>query len=286
MIKKQIDKQNIKTIKMFSQYLFLRTKDAMVLRGAAALSYTTLLAIVPFMTVMLALFTVFPVFADVRLQMQDFLIQNLMPDTIQNIQNYLVDFISAAAKMTYIGAIGLLITTILMLSTIEDMFNYIFRVRKKRHLTKKAFSYFSIIIGTPIIFWVLLSVKGYLLTLQYFVQDSFFDLKLFLGTLFSNLMTFVVLTIFYKLIPNKKIHLINAFVGALVAFIAMYILRTGFGYFIVWNVTYKTIYGALASIPLILVWMYLWWTVVLSGAVLTDTLEEFKNIRQRLFSEN
>ena len=286
MIKAQICEQYIKTIKRFCQYLFLRANDAMVLRGAAALSYTTLLAIVPFMTVMLALFTIFPLFEDVRVQMQDFLIQNLMPDTIQNIQNYLVDFINAATKMTYIGAAGLLITTILMLSTIEDMFNSIFRVRKKRRLTKKAFSYFFIIIGTPIIFWFVLSVKGYLLTLQYFTQESFLGLKVFFGSLFSNLMTFIVLTLFYKLIPNKKIHLSNAFCGALMAFISMVILRTGFGYFIMWNVTYKTIYGALASIPLILVWMYLWWTVVLSGAVLTDTLEEFEHMRRRLFHEN
>lgn len=282
MLKRRVLKKYGKTIWIFGQYLFFRSKDAMILRGAASLSYTTLLALVPFITVILTIFTAFPLFQDIRLQMQDFLIRNLMPDTIQNIQNYLVEFINAATKMTYVGALGLLITTILMLSTIEDMFNFIFRVRKKRRLTKKAFSYFSIIIGTPIVFWLALSIKGYLLTLQHFGDGNFFDMKMIAGALFSNLMTFMVLMLFYKMIPNKKIRLTNAFYGAAMAFIMMFILRIGFSYFILWNVTYKTIYGALASIPIILIWMYLWWSVVLSGAILTDALEEFKGDHKKI----
>ena len=96
----------------------------------------------------------------------------------------------------------------------------------------------------------------------------------------------MVLTLFYKLIPYKKIRWRNAFYGALTAFLAMFILRIGFGYFILWNVTYKAIYGALAAVPLFLVWMYLWWAVVLSGAIITDSLEEFKRIKAKLLSSD
>ncbi|MBR1600484.1 MAG: YihY family inner membrane protein, partial [Alphaproteobacteria bacterium] len=77
--------------------------------------------------------------------------------------------------------------------------------------------------------------------------------------------------------PNKKIRKTNAFIGAIMAVIMMQILRIGFGYFIELNVTYRTIYGALATIPVLLVWMYLWWTVVLSGAIMTAALEEFRH---------
>ena len=95
-----------------------------------------------------------------------------------------------------------------------------------------------------------------------------------------NLLIFAVLGFSYYIVPNKKIRLSSAFIGAAVAFIMMTVLRYGFGYFLQLNVTYKTLYGAMASVPLLLVWMYSWWTVVLFGAVIVASLEELQHKKQ------
>ena len=95
--------------------------------------------------------------------------------------------------------------------------------------------------------------------------------------LLPHLLTFGFLMLCYVVIPSKKIRYYNAFWGAIAAFLMMSLLRIGFGYFLILNVTYKTLYGALATIPVLLIWMYLWWIVVLSGAILTAALEEFQH---------
>lgn len=265
-----------KIIWIFAKYLVTRVQDAMILNSASALSYTTLLAVVPFMAIILSVFTFFPIFADIRQQVQELILQYLMPDTISNVQNYMNQFIGAAGKLTTFGAIGIAVTAVLMLSTIESSFNFIFQVRSRRKLTTQALSYAFIIVVCPLLLGSALYLKGYILTLKYFNPEHLIGYNLLFTILLPHLLTFGFLMLCYVVIPNKKIRRRNALWGAVMAVILMQILRTGFGYFIELNVTYRTIYGALAAIPVLLVWMYLWWTVVLSGAIFTASLEEFR----------
>ena len=261
---------------LFIKYLFFRVQDAMILRSAAALSYTTLLAVVPFIAIMLSVFTIFPPFDNIRQNVQDFLLQNFMPETIQNVQKYMLQFVLAARKLTTLGAIGIAITAIFMLSTIESSFNFIFQAKNKRKITTKIFSYGFIIIVCPLLLGSALYLKGYILTLKYFNLANMVGFNLF-TFLLPHLLTFGFLMLCYVVIPSKKIRYYNAFWGAIAAFLMMSLLRIGFGYFLILNVTYKTLYGALATIPVLLIWMYLWWIVVLSGAIFTAALEEFQH---------
>lgn len=277
MLNKKSWEKHRKTIWLFARYLFTRVQDAMILNSASALSYTTLLAVVPFMAIMLSVFTLVPIFADIRQQVQEVIIQYLMPDTISNVQNYMNQFIGAAGKLTTFGALGIAITAIMMLSTIESSFNFIFQARNNRKLTTKALSYAFIIIVCPLLLGSALYLKGYILTIKYFNPEHLIGYNLLFTFLLPHLLTFGFLMLCYIVIPNKKIRHINAVYGAIMAVILMQILRIGFGYFIELNVTYRTLYGALATIPVLLVWMYLWWTVVLSGAILTAALEEFRH---------
>ena len=278
----QLFEKQHKILWLFAKYLFFRVQDAMILRSAAALSYTTLLAVVPFMAVVLAVFTFFPIFADMRASVQEFLIQNIMPATIQNVQKYAAEFIGAAGKLTTIGVCGIALTAMFMLSTIENSFNFIFQVKRRRKLARKATIYAFIIVVCPLLLGSALWLKGYLLTIKYLNPENLIGYNLLVTVVVPHLLTFGCLMSAYFLIPNKKVLPINAFCGALMAFVLMQILRCGFGYFLELNVTYRTIYGALAAVPVLLVWMYLWWTVVLSGAILTAALEEFK-IKKKLW---
>lgn len=283
MIKWQLFGKQRKTISIFAKYLFYRTQDAMILRGAAALSYTTLLAVVPLLSVLISVFAAFPIFDSVRQQVEEFLIQYLMPDVIQNVQIYIGRFISAVKQLTAVGIIGIAITAVLMLSTIENSYNFIFQVKKPRRLSVKLLIYSLLLILGPVLIGILFMLRGYLFTLKYFQPENLFGYNVMATMILPRLLTFGCLWLSYIAVPNKKINFRNAFWGTAAAYIAMLILRFGFGYFLALNVTYRTIYGALAAVPLLLVWMYLWWTVVLSGAILTAALEEFRH-KKKLWS--
>ncbi len=262
---------------LFFKYLRIRTKEAMILRVAASLSYTTLIAVVPLIAIALAIFAAFPVFEDVRTQVQDSLIQYFVPNIEQNIQNYIMQFVNASSKLTTIGVLGIAITAILMLFTIENSFNFIFKVKKHRRLATKITLYWTIITLCPLLVGTALSLKGYLITLKYFHPEHFLGYNFFVTFIVPNIITFVFLWLSYVIVPNKKIRVSSAFSGACVTLILTLLLRFGFSYFLVLNVTYRTLYGALATVPILLVWMYSWWTIVLFGAVVTATIEEFRN---------
>lgn len=276
--------QNISDVKKFMRLLwrclYTRVQETMVFSVASALSYTTLLAVVPLFAIALSIFAAFPMYDDVRAQVQDFLIHYFVPNFGENVEQYMQEFIGATTQLTSMGVIGLAVTAILLLYTIENSFNFIFKVKKHRRLSTKITMYWTIITLCPLLLGVAFSLKGYLLTLQYFKPDHIVGYTAFTTIILPNLFTFAVLLLSYLIIPNKKIRLSSALWGAAIAFVCMIILRIGFGYFLSMNITYKTLYGALATIPIMLVWMYSWWAVVLSGAVITATLEDFKGKRR------
>lgn len=255
--------------------LFLRSSlhTDNILRVAASLSYTSLIALVPFIAIGLAIFSAFPVFDEIRSQLQETLIHNLVPSISSEITNYLNDFISATAKLTTIGVIGIAITAVLLLSTIENSFNYIFKVRKPRSIKTKITLYWTIITLGPLLYGVGFSMRGYFFTLQKLMPETI-DTSSFLAHL-PTLFTLLSLMMVYILVPNKKVKIIHAFWGAVSALIGFYIMRKFFGTFIASSVTYKTLYGALATLPILLVWLYFNWAVVIFGASITASLDEY-----------
>ena len=279
-----IEHKNIQEFRKFNRLfikkLHLHLRDTALLRVAAALSYTSLIAVVPLISIALAIFAAFPMFADVRVQVQEFLIQYFVPDLGPNLQKYMAEFVGAAAKLTTLGVVGLAVTAVLMLSTIENSFNFIFKVKKHRRLATKITMYWTILTLSPLLLGAAFSLKGYMLTLRYFSDDAAQGWWLVGTVLVHAVLAFSFLFVAYVVVPNKKVRLSSAFWGAICAFILMSLLRYGFGYFLALNVTYKTLYGALASVPLLLIWMYSWWAVVLFGAVVAATMEELHNKKQ------
>lgn len=265
--------------KLFFKQLRTHLRDTALLRVASALSYTTLLAVVPMISIALAIFAAFPMFADVRVQVQEFLIQYFVPDLGPNLQQYMAEFVGAAAQLTTLGVAGLAVTAILMLATIDNSFNFIFKVKKHRRISTKITMYWTLLTLFPLLLGAAFSLKGYMLTIKYLNPEET-NSGFIITFILHNLLAFSALLLSYMVVPNKKVRLTNAVWGALVAFVLMALLRFGFGYFLALNVTYRTLYGALATIPLLLVWMYSWWAVVLFGAVVTASLEELKRKKQ------
>ena len=262
---------------MFVKYLYLRTDEAMVLRVASSLSYTSLIAVVPIIAVVLAVFAEFSIFDDVRLQVQDFVFQYFVPNIGDNIQHYFRQFVGATTKLKTVGLIGIAITAFLLLNTIESSFNFIFAVRRKRKIITRIALYTLIITVCPLLLGMAFTLKGYLLTFQYFHHEDLLENNFLASTILPNFFVFSVFMLAYRLVPYRKIRFSSSFYGAITAFVLILILRKGFSWFLKMNVTYSTLYGALAAVPLVLIWMYSWWTVVLFGAVVTAAIEEFRN---------
>lgn len=266
-------------VREFLYFLVRRAQNDTVLRVASSLSYTSLIALVPVLAIALAVFSAFPVFNDVREQIKDLIIQNLVPNAGIDINQYFTQFINATAKLTTIGVIGIALTAILLLSTIENSFNFIFKVTRPRRLTTKITLYWTVITLGPLLLGTAISLKS--LTAVNTVLNNLPAGAVLLGNVLPFLLTWLVLSSVYLLVPNKKVGFLNAMAGALVAMFLFWLLKNGFALFMVKNDTYKTLYGAVAVVPLMLIWMYLYWAAVIFGAVVTAALEEFRQLDRR-----
>lgn len=269
----------IREVREFLYFLMKRAQNDTILRVASSLSYTSLIAMVPVLAIALAIFSAFPVFNDVRQQVQEIIINNVVPDAGQDINMYFTQFINAAAKLTTIGVIGIILTAILLLSTIENSFNFIFKVTRPRRFTTKITLYWTIITLGPLLLGVAFSMKGYVAFND--VLQSIPEINVMLGTILPFLLTWLVLTSVYVFVPNKRVGFLNAVAGAFVALCLFWLLRNGFSLFFVKNSTYKTLYGAVAAVPMMLIWMYLYWAAVIFGAVFTAALEEYRQLDRR-----
>lgn len=265
-------------VRSFMLFLAKRSKDDTILRVASSLSYTSLIALVPVLAIALAVFSAFPVFADVRQQIQDTFIQNLMPDAGQDLSMYFNEFINATAKLTTIGVVGIALTAVLLLSTIENSFNFIFKVSTPRRFTTKITLYWTVITLGPLLLGTGLSLRGMVAFHKIFA--SLPEAQIWIGKILPAIITCLLLIGVYVFIPNKKVSISSAFVGAVTAMILFLILRQGFALFMLKNNTYKTLYGAVAAVPLTLVWMYLYWAVVIFGAVVTAALDEYRGLNK------
>ncbi len=249
----------------FLHFLKKRAKNDALFRIASALSYTSLLAIVPLLSIVLAIFSAFPIFSEFRGLAEAFLLKNLLPDTAQDVTTYLTTFISASGKLTAIGIASIVVVAILMLSTIENAFNFIFKAYRPRRITTKITLYWTFLTLGPLLLGVVFSLRGYLAWHPDGVVNK----------ITPTIITYATMILTYLFVPNKKIKVIHGAIGAFVAVILMGVLRASFGQIMSVAVTYKTLYGALSVIPVFLIWMYLSWLVILFGAIITASINDF-----------
>ena len=207
------------TSREFLFFLSKRAKNDTIFRVAASLSYTSLIAIVPLFAIGLAIFSAFPVFNSVRGQIEDFLLKNFVPTIEQEVSQYFSEFLNATGQLTTIGVVGLAITAILMLSTIENSLNFIFKVTRPRRFTTKVTLYWTVITLGPLLLGAVFSLRGYLFTLQQMMPEDMAGKGIMLGNLLPAAINLFLLLLVYVLVPNKKVHIKNAFFGALVAIV-------------------------------------------------------------------
>lgn len=262
--------------KDFLVLLWKRFEEDRCLTVAASLSYTSLLALVPLMTIGFAVMSAFPVFDDIQNELQAFLFSNFVPDAVQTAQDYLNESVGAARGMSAVGVVGLAVTALLLFSTIEEAMAVIFRATGRRSMVTRLLVFWAILTLGPL----LIGASFSLASLGYgFARSAEIDGAGGVGSLLTQVLPTVLgvvaFSLFYLVLAGRPVKLRHALVGAVVAGVGFALLRAGFALYITRFPTYQTLYGALAAIPIFLLWMYLSWTVVLAGAVVAATVPEW-----------
>lgn len=244
---------------------------------AASLAYTTLLSLVPLVTVAVTLFAAFPVFSDLMTQVKIFLLTNMVPETAGKIITvYMVQFSEKAARLTMIGIAFLLITALLLIQTIDRAFNTIWRVRQQRSILYRFLTYWAVLTVGPLLLGASLSITYYLLTLSLgYVKNVPLIGELSLR-LVPTLLMALTFSLLYFAVPNRYVPFKHALTGGLVAGIGFELMKKAFAWYISSFPTYKLVYGAFAAFPIFLLWIYVSWLVILIGAVIAAALSHWR----------
>lgn len=244
---------------------------------AGSLTFTTVLALVPMLTIAFAIFTAFPLFQTFRASLEAYFIQSLMPRGIANtILGYLNQFAGKATRLSVFGAGGLVLTTIVMMLTIDRAFNHIWRVKTARPFSHRLMIYWTIVTLGPLLIGVSLTVTSYLFSATGEISGGHPLLRASISTAISVLLTAAAFTLLYVAVPNRLVKWRDAACGGLLAAVAFEIAKRVFVVFITQFPAYRVIYGALAALPIFLIWIYVSWLITLMGAVLTAALPVVK----------
>lgn len=246
-------------------------------RSAAALSYSSLLAMVPLLAIALTVLSAFPAFTEIRIELQSMVFDNFLPDTGVEISEQLAAFIENATKTTGIGVIALAVTALVLLSTITGAFNAIWRVSDQRSLFLQFLVYWALLTLGPLLIGASLSLSGYGYAMVEWsgidgYTRSFFNVTQFLPAILSA----GAFTLLFIVVPNRPVRFRHALLGAAVAAFLFEVLKKGFALYLTHFPSYQALYGALAAVPIFLVWMYLSWAVILFGAEIAASLPEWR----------
>ena len=246
------------------------------LQNAAALTFTTLLSLVPLIAVSLAVFSVFPIADQISLAIQDFVFKNFVPAAGDVLQTYLDEFSGKAARMTGTGFIFLVIVAVMLMASIDQAFNRIWRVKRKRPLLKKFIIYWAVISLGPITMALSIAVTSYIISLPLLSENAVLKPVSKFLVFAPVLVSAFAFTLLYALIPNRPVPVKHAFAGGLLAAVLFEIAKRGFGFYVTSFPAYEAIYGALAAVPIFLVWLYLSWLVTFLGAEFTYCLSIYQ----------
>jgi membrane protein len=259
-----------------AQLVWRRFKEERCLQIASSLTFTALLALVPIITVTLTLISAFPVFREWMLTLQQFLVQNMLPESAESIALYAERFSENAARLTAVGMAFLFVTAMIVLLTIDRALNQIWRVHRRRPTVQSVFVYWALLTVGPLLIGASLSLTSWMVSESLgLVKDVPHAGEVTLGAI-PVLLTAIAFTLVYIAIPNRRVLIRDALTGGILAALAFEGMKHGFASYITHFPTQKVVYGAFASVPIFLLWIYLSWVVVLSGAVVAAVMPEWR----------
>ncbi len=258
----------------FARDYVQRCKDDQLSVMGGYLAYISLLSLVPMVTVMFSMLSAFPMFAQFRTNIEDFIYANVIPSRGDEIQAYLTKFIGNTGSMTAIGILALVCVALLLIHNIDKTLNKIWRVTKRPRLIISFSIYWMILTLGPILVGLSIGMTSYVVRLTRFADDYTPGFSTLMLSLVPYVMSLIAFFILYLVVPNLKVRVKHALLGALLATVLFELSKRGFALYLTHFPAYQTIYGALALLPILFVWVHLSWMVVLLGAELTALLQQ------------
>ncbi|UJW81954.1 YihY family inner membrane protein [Hydrogenophaga sp. SL48] len=241
--------------------------------AASSLTFTTTISLVPLFTVALAIFSAFPMFARLQTTLQRWLIESLVPENIaKQVLSYLNQFAAKAGQMGWAGALILLVTALALILTIDRKLNDIWRVRQPRPLTQRILVYWAVLTLGPLLLAASLAATSYAVSASSgMVSERSGVLRLLLDSLQFALMTGGMAAL-YRFVPNTHVRWSHALVGGLFVAGGIELAKGVLTWYLAKVPTYSVVYGTFATVPILLVWFYVAWVIVLLGAVVAAYL--------------
>jgi membrane protein len=260
----------------FARFLARRFLDDHLFQAAAALAYTTIFALVPLAIVVLGVLSAFPVFGEWRDQLTEYIFSNFVPSAASTVKETLLRLVADATTLTVAGAVGLIASLLITLNSVEATFNQIWRVPSSRPQ-----------LGRFLVYWTVLTLGALLAAASLAVSAWLFALPVFStseGQVLSNValrlapfaIELLLVTALYRVVPHRAVALRHAFAGALLATVLLELVKWGLGVYLGMFTTYQRLYGALAALPILMVWIYLGWVAVLLGASFASAISAFR----------
>ena len=240
--------------------------------SAGHLAYVSLLSLVTVIMVFFMIMSAFPAFAEVRGQLENFIFTNFVPTAGDVVQDYMTDFVANASGMSAVSIVSLLVVALLLISNIDKTFNHIWRTQVQRPIIYTFAIYWMVITLGPFLIGSSIVVSSYLMGLTTFAEEYTPGLGTFVLKFIPSFAAIGAFLILYMIVPNRPVRAKYALCGALLATILFEISKKAFALYVTSFPSYEIIYGALAVIPILFIWVYLSWVVVLLGAVFTYSI--------------
>lgn len=265
----------------FLLFVFRRWREDRCPQIAGSLTYTTLLAVVPVFTIVVAIMSTTPFFHEVMDKIRLFLHMNLMPNIADKITTvYMREFAHNARRLTAVGAAGVFVVSVWMMLIMDRSLNAIWRVRRSRPIWISVLGYMAVIVIGPILLVVGMTVTTYAMSLSAEVAATS-RLRILLLHAVPVAMSALAFFVVYRVIPNRHVPWRHAALGGFVAALLFELAKQLFAFYVHASPTYNLVYGAFAAVPIFLIWIYISWMVVLFGAELTAAASYWSNARWR-----
>lgn len=263
-----------------ARFALHRAAEKNLTQVAASLTFTTVLGIVPMLAVVLSLFTAFPLFNDFRVALEDFLTGNLMPQMVsQNVMDYLNQFAAKASGLTAFGSLFLIVTSVLLIKTIDEAFNNIWQVERQRPFGQRVLVYWAIISLGPILLGASLWATSVVARESLGYIGDLPGILRFVLSYVPLVATALGFTALFVGVPNRRVLWRDALVGGFGTAVVLEVMREGFTFYLTSFPSYTVIYGAFATLPIFLLWIYLSWLAILFGATVAATLPSLRQKR-------
>jgi len=260
----------------FARFLAKRFLDDRLFQAAAALAYTTVFALVPLAMVVFGVLSAFPVFNEWSDQLSDYIFSNFVPSAASSVSGYLKQYSASAGKLTAAGVIALVVSLLITLNSVEATFNRIWRVGTTRPQLSRFLVYWTVLTLGALVAAASLAISVRFFALPVFATSGGKILQTLSLTLAPVLIEFGAIAAIYRVVPHRTIKLRYAVAGALLATILLELIKWALGMYLGSFNSYQNIYGQVAVLPILLLWIYLGWSAILLGASFASAISAFR----------